>query len=103
MLGWTMAINAECVTVTDLYQWNVKDSAEVKNISIPTQTGDGPYSYTFDFHQAVGQQFVATMYDSTGWGSGGVSSIQSKFLEPRLVRVETNGSQRWPRVTTPHV
>lgn len=50
------------------------------NVSIPAQQGDGPYKHTFDLNQAVGQQFVATMYDSTGWGAGGVSGIQSELL-----------------------
>lgn len=50
------------------------------NVSVPEQDGEGPWSYTFDFEQAVGQQFVATMYDSSGWGSGGVSDVQSEWL-----------------------
>lgn len=61
-------------------QWNVKDAAQVLNVSLPQQDGDGPWTHTVDFAQAVGQEFVATMYDSTGWGSGGVSGVQSEWL-----------------------
>lgn len=47
------------------------------NISIPSSSSN---SYSFDLTQPSGLQFVATMYDSTGWGSGGTTSVLSEFL-----------------------
>ena len=50
------------------------NNGHIQNISIPSSASN---SYTFDLTQPSGLQFVATMYDSTGWGSGGTTPVLS--------------------------
>ncbi|KAL1406015.1 hypothetical protein Q8F55_007698 [Vanrija albida] len=50
-------------------------NGHLANVSIPAQSGSPPYTHTFALDQPEGLQMVATMYDATGWGSGGVSPI----------------------------
>ncbi|KAL7421375.1 hypothetical protein Q5752_004260 [Cryptotrichosporon argae] len=51
------------ITVTDGRIWN---------ISIP-DTANG--SYTFDLQEPATLEFLATMWDATGWGSGGTTDV----------------------------
>ena len=52
-------------------------AGHIQNISIPRGLSQ-PYSYSFDLEQPAGLQFLATMYDSTGFGSGGTTPVLSE-------------------------
>lgn len=46
----------------------------ILNISIPDTATS---SYTFPLTEPAGLDFLATMYDSAGWGTGGTTSVLS--------------------------
>ncbi|KAG5717295.1 hypothetical protein E4T56_gene15442, partial [Termitomyces sp. T112] len=49
-----------------------------RNVSIPTTAfNNGAGSFTFQLPFPSGQQFVITMSDATGYGSGGTTSLQT--------------------------
>lgn len=48
------------------------------NVSIPTGLSP-PYSYTFDLEEPAGLQFLASMYDADGFGTGGTTPVLSEF------------------------
>jgi hypothetical protein len=64
-------------TAADPRQTITVNSGRILNISIPTSV-TAPYSYTFQLSEPSGLQFLATMYDSTGWGSGGTTDVLSE-------------------------
>lgn len=47
-------------------------------MTIP-RSADNAYTHTFPLESwRAGQKFVATMYDATGWGTGGVTGVMSE-------------------------
>ncbi|CAD6579213.1 MAG: hypothetical protein TREMPRED_002425 [Tremellales sp. Tagirdzhanova-0007] len=59
------------------------DYGHIMNVSIPSSASN---SYTFDLTQPTGLQVVATMYDATGWGSGGTTPVLSMtVMSPALL------------------
>ena len=52
---------------------------KIINITIPS-TLSPPYSYTFDLVEPTGLQFLATMYDAEGFGSGGTTGVLSESI-----------------------
>ena len=60
----------------------VVPGGHIQNISIPTGLSQ-PYSHSFTLEQPAGLEFLATMYDSTGFGSGGTTPVLSKLSDRR--------------------
>ncbi|WWD21104.1 hypothetical protein CI109_105585 [Kwoniella shandongensis] len=50
------------------------NSGHIANISIPTDL-TSPYSYTFTLDQPAGLEFMASMSDASGWGTGGTTPV----------------------------
>lgn len=48
------------------------------NISLPV-SGPPPYSHAFTMQQPAGLDFIAVLSDASGWGSGGISELQSGY------------------------
>ncbi|KAK8843378.1 hypothetical protein IAR55_007035 [Kwoniella newhampshirensis] len=49
-------------------------SGHIANSSIPTDL-TSPYSYSFNLDQPAGLEFMLSMSDASGWGTGGTTSI----------------------------
>ena len=60
--------NKQATTVT---------GGRILNISIPDTATT---SYTFPLTEPAGLDFLATMYDSNGWGTGGTTPVLSMSL-----------------------
>lgn len=53
------------------------EGGRILNISIPdTSLG----SHTFTLNQPAGLDFLATMYDAEGWGTGGTTPVLSEYF-----------------------
>jgi hypothetical protein len=55
----------------------------ILNISIPDTATS---SYTFPLTEPAGLDFLATMYDSAGWGTGGTTPVLSMSCNAEVVR-----------------
>lgn len=53
------------------------EGGRILNISIP-DTSQG--SHTFTLNEPAGLDFLATMYDAEGWGTGGTTPVLSEYF-----------------------
>lgn len=49
------------------------DSGRIVNITVPSSVTNS--SYTFTLNEPSGLEFLTTMYDADGWGTGGTTSV----------------------------
>lgn len=54
-------------------------AGRIINMSLPADGSSVPYSHTFTLQQPEGLEFIATMYDADGFGSGGASEVLCAF------------------------
>jgi hypothetical protein len=52
----------------------------ILNVSIPDTSRS---SHTFTLNEPAGLDFLATMYDAEGWGTGGTTPVLSKSMSDR--------------------
>jgi hypothetical protein len=53
------------------------NNGRIYNISIPDSARG---SHSFTLAEPSGLEFIATMYDSTGWGTGGTTPVLSESI-----------------------
>jgi hypothetical protein len=56
-------------------QTSFETNGRIRNITIPAGSNG---QYSFELNEPAGLRFLATMYDATGWGSGGTTPLLSK-------------------------
>lgn len=49
-------------------------AGRIRNITVPNGSNG---RYSFELNEPAGLRFLATMYDGTGWGSGGTTGVLS--------------------------